>query len=101
MTLRTEVRKTAHILLKARAESLAGPGNISRHTLVPLYRAAYFTTVSLSSLVLHTCRENIATTGRLKNCGWEGRGQIKGGRKKMRNGMRKKTNEEARKWDGE
>jgi len=37
----------------------------------------------------------------LKNCGWEGRGQIKGGRKKMRNGMRKKTNEEARKWDGE
>jgi len=66
----TETLITGYIPFKPRAHRLAGPGIISPHNLVPMHRAAYFTTLSLSSLVLHTCRDNIGTTGRLKNCGW-------------------------------
>lgn len=70
VALSTEERGNSYIPLKPRGHSHEVPGIISRRTLVPLHRAAYFTTLCLSGLVLHTCRENIATTGRLKNCGW-------------------------------
>ena len=97
VTLSTEARKTGYIPFKPRAHSLAGPGIISRHTLVPLHRAAYFTTLSHSSLVLHTCRENISTTGRLKNCSLGGGGKLRReGRKcemeRERRQMRKRGN---------